>query len=50
MNPYLSNEVHALNDLSEDDVLSIEPRGLGGAEEKLRAVGVWSSIGHGENT
>ena len=36
--------------LAEDDVLAIEPLGLGGAEEELGPVGVGSSVGHGENT
>jgi len=38
----------ARNDLAEDDVLSIEPAGHGGGDEELGAVGVWSSIGHGQ--
>ena len=33
-----------------DDVLAIKPVSLDGAEEELRAVGVRSSVGHGENT
>jgi len=30
-------------------VLAVEPVGLDGAEEELRAVGVWAGVGHGEN-
>jgi hypothetical protein len=29
--------------------LTIEPRGLDGADEELRAVGVGASVGHGED-
>ena len=36
--------------LAEDDVLAIEPLGLGGAEEELGPVGVRSSVGHGEHS
>ena len=36
--------------LAEDDVLAIEPLGLGGAQEELGAVGVRSSVGHGEHS
>ena len=36
--------------LAEDDVLAIEPLGLGGAEEELGPVGVGPSVGHGEDT
>ena len=37
-------------DLSEYDVLAIEPLGLGEAHEELRAVGVGASVGHREDT
>ena len=36
--------------LAEDDVLAIEPLGLGGAQEELGAVGVRSSVGHREHS
>ena len=39
-----------VTDLAEDDVLAIQPLGLGGAEEELRPVGVGSSVGHGQDT
>ena len=31
-------------------MLSVEPAGLGGAEEELGAVGVGASVGHGEDS
>jgi hypothetical protein len=31
-------------------VLSVQPGGLGSANEELRAVGVGTSVGHGEDT
>jgi len=46
----LLNNIHALNDLSEDDVLAVQPAGLGGADKELGAVGVGSSVGHGQDT
>ena len=42
--------VHALDNLSKDDVLAIKPLGLGGAQEELGAVGVRSSVGHREHS
>lgn len=45
----LSEELHALNDLTKDHMLSVQPWGLGSAEEKLTAIGVRSSIGHGQD-
>lgn len=39
---------YATHILTEDDVLSVEPRGDNGGDEELRAVGVRSGIGHGE--
>ena len=38
------------SDLAKHHVLSIQPLGLGSANEELGAVGVGSSIGHGENS
>lgn len=37
-------------DIAEDNVLAIKPRGIGGADEELGAVGVTASVGHGEGT
>ena len=34
---------------SENDVLAVQPRGLGSAEEELASVGVGAGVGHGEN-
>lgn len=31
-------------------VLAVEPGGLDGAEEELRAVGVGAGVGHGQHT
>lgn len=44
----LSDEVLALGDLTEDDVLVVQPRGDDGGDEELGSVGVGSSVGHGE--
>lgn len=46
----LLDDIHALNHLAEHHVLAIQPLGLGGAHEELGAVGVGSSIGHGEDS
>ena len=46
----LLDNVHTLDNLSEDDVLAIQPLGLSCADEKLGAIGVGSSISHGENS
>lgn len=47
---HLLNDVHALDDLAEYNVLAVEPRGLCGAEEKLGPIGVLASIGHRQNS
>ena len=44
------DDIHALADLTENNVLSIKPLGLGSAEEELASIGVGASIGHGENS
>merc|ERR1719194_252168 len=44
------DDIHALNDAAEDNVLAIEPVGLDSAEEELGAVSVWASVGHGEDS
>ena len=46
----LLDNVHALDDLAEHDVLAIKPLGLGSAEEELASVGVGSGVGHGEDS
>ena len=44
------NDVHTISDLSKDGVLSVEPRARDGGDEELGAVGVGSSVGHGEES
>jgi len=44
------DDVHTSGDVSEDAMLAIQPVGLDGAQEKLGAVGVGASVGHGEGT
>jgi hypothetical protein len=44
----LPDEVLALGDLTEDDVLTVQPGGNDGGDEELGSVGVGSSVGHGE--
>ena len=38
------------DDVTEDDVSSVEVRSVDEAEEELGAVRVWASVGHGEDT
>ena len=42
------DDLLALGDLTEDDVLVVEPRARDEGDEELRAVGVGASVGHGE--
>jgi hypothetical protein len=42
----LVDNLPALEDLAEDDVTAVEPRGDGGGDEELRAVGVLAGVGH----
>ena len=42
----LVHDLEALEDLAEDNVLSVEPGGDGGGNEELRSVGVLSGVGH----
>jgi len=44
----LPEGVIAFDELSKDDVLTVQPRGLGSANEELGSVGVGSSVGHGQ--
>jgi len=46
----LLDDVESLNNLSENDVLAIEPRGDDGGDEELGSVGVRSSVGHREKS
>ena len=44
------DNVHAVNDLTEDDVLAVQPASHHSGDEELRAVGVRTSVGHREQT
>ena len=44
------HHVQTLSDFSENNVLSIKPRGGDSANEELRSVGVGSRVGHGQNS
>lgn len=46
----LFDNVHALLNLAEDDVLTIEPAGDDGGDEELGTVSVTASVGHREET
>jgi hypothetical protein len=43
------DNVETLDDLAEDDVLSVQPRGLDGADEELRTIGTLSVSACGAN-
>ena len=45
----LLHNVQALYDLTENDVLIVQPGSLDSANEELRSVGVGSGIGRGQN-
>ena len=47
---HLLHNIHAFNDIAEDDVSAIQPGGLDGGDEELGAVGVGASVGHGEGS
>lgn len=40
------DDVHALQNLAENDVSAVQPTSLLGGDEELGAVGVWSGVGH----
>ena len=42
----LVDDLEALEDFAEDNVLAVEPGGDGSGNEELRAVGVLSGVGH----
>lgn len=44
------DNVHAVNDFAEDNVLAVEPRGDDSSDEELRAVCVGSGVGHGQES
>lgn len=43
------HHVHPLLDAAEDDVLAVQPLGLGSADEELGAVRVGAGVGHGQD-
>merc|ERR1712113_45062 len=44
------NDVHAFNHRTEDDMLSVQARSLGRAQEELRSIRARASVRHGEDT
>jgi hypothetical protein len=44
------DDVHSLDDLSEDDVLAVQPGGDNSGDEELGSVGVGSSVGRGQES
>mmetsp|Transcript_35346 Transcript_35346/g.100061 ORF Transcript_35346/g.100061 Transcript_35346/m.100061 type:complete len:260 (+) Transcript_35346:226-1005(+) len=44
------DNIVAFNNLAKHTVLPIKPACSGGAQEELGSVGVWASIGHGQNS
>jgi hypothetical protein len=43
---HLLDNVESFNNLAENDVLAVEPRGLDGTDEELGSIGVGTSVGH----
>lgn len=46
----LAHDIHAGQNLAEDNMTSVQPAGLLGCNEELRAIGVLASIGHAQPT
>lgn len=47
---YICSSYHAFDDLAKDNVLVIQPSGPVQKDEKLRAVGIFTVIGHSQVT
>lgn len=47
---YLFDDIHSFDDGPKDDVLAVQPGGLGGTHKELGAVGVGSSVGHAQDS
>merc|ERR1719229_1003556 len=45
-----SNYIHTFGDLAKNDVFTVQPRSNSGGDKKLATVGVWSAVGHGQET
>jgi hypothetical protein len=45
-----ADNVHAFSDLTKHNVLAIEPRGLGRAQEELASVGIGTGVGHTQDS
>jgi hypothetical protein len=46
----VSDNIHAFANLAKNDVFSVQPRSNSGRNKKLATVGVWSAVGHGQQT
>ena len=44
------DDIHTLGDAAENNVLTVQPAGGGGAQEELRTVRTRAGVGHGEDT
>jgi len=45
-----SDYIHTFGDLAKNDVFTVQPRSNSGGNKKLATVGVWSAVGHGQET
>jgi len=46
----LLDDIHAFDNLSKDNVFTVQPGSFGSTDEELAAIGVGSSVGHAENS
>ena len=44
------DDIHAVDDFTEDGVVHVKPRSRYGGNEELTAIGAWACIGHGQQT